>query len=639
MRLLILLIFSYSICQAQFTDKHLLIPCSKGNAITRNLKTSQVTNNYDIKYHRCEWTIDPQVQFISGRITTYFLTTSSGFSEIEFDLSNPLSIDSVTYHGTNLTFSHMSDLLQIDLPSALTNGLLDSITVIYNGFPAGTGFGSFTQSFHGPFGTPFISTLSEPYGARDWWPCKQTLEDKIDSIDILITSPDNYLAGSNGVLKDITHLANQNIYHWKSTYPIATYLIGIAVADYKQYSNYVPIGNDSLEVLNYVFPEDSLTAATLSPFIVDVIKLYDSLFIDYPFKNEKYGHAQWTWSGGMEHQTMSFVSDFSGTLIAHECAHQWFGDEVTCGSWQDIWLNEGFATYCEALTEQYLLTPVDWLNWKVVARSYITGTPDGSVFCTDTSSIGRLFDDRLSYEKGAFVLHMIRWELGDSAFFQGIRNYLTDSTLAYNFSRTQELQHHFESASGKNLSTFFNQWYYGEGFPTYMINYNYENNELYVQITQTTSHPSVSFYEMDLPIEFNDGVHDTTIVFNNTYSGQIFHIPLDFSPVSVIFDPEVWILAENSVMQDPTLGVANVQSLSTISIYPNPANEILHISFPGNNELVQMIVRDVLGKEVLNSISPVKSGLNLNGIKAGIYTLEIINDNEKIITQFIKTDW
>jgi aminopeptidase N len=496
------------------------------------------------------------------------------------------------------------------------------------------------MDFHNNGLVPIISTLSEPYGARDWWPCKQTLDDKIDSMDILITVPNEYKAGTNGKLISIAHTPQQDIYHWKSSYPITAYLVGIAVTDYQSYSEYMPVGNDTLEILNFVFPEDSLQATTQTPFIKDVIRIYDSLFVNYPFVNDKYGHSQWTWSGGEEHQTMSFVLDFSGPLIAHECAHQWFGDMVTCGSYEDIWLNEGFATYCEALTKEFLLTPADWYNWKVGTRDYIISQPDGSVLCTDTVNISRLFDGRLTYDKGGFVLHMLRWELGDSVFFQSIRNYLNDTAIAYNYARTSQLKQHFEAASGQNLTTFFNQWYVGEGNPSYNINWYYQNNEVIIQVNQTQSHPSVSFFEMDLPIEFSDGNNDTILVVHNTFSGQVFHIPLGFTPVNVVFDPEVWILASNSVNYDPSLSRLDKNAEELFSLFPNPAHDILNISYHGLNENVLVVIRDVLGREVSRSIliPNSKFTLNVGKLQDGIYTAEFTDDNISYVTKFIKAE-
>lgn len=270
-------------------------------------------NNYNIVYHRCYWEIDPAINYIKGNVRTHFKPLVANFSSLEFDLSTALTVDSVKYHATLVTFTHTTgNILKVSLPQSVPVSTLDSVTVFYKGTPPNTGFGSFIKSSHG--GTPIIWTLSEPYGAKDWWPCKQNLSDKIDSIDIIVKTPSTYRAGSNGKLISEAIVGSDKYYFWKSRYPIATYLVAIAVTNYAYYSHYVPLQNGSLEVLNYVYPENLSAAQAQTQDIVNIIKLYDSLTIDYPFASEKYGHAQFGWGGGMEHQTMSFMGGFNYSL-------------------------------------------------------------------------------------------------------------------------------------------------------------------------------------------------------------------------------------------------------------------------------------------------------------------------------------
>jgi aminopeptidase N len=586
---------------------------------------SGAANNYDLKYHRCVWAVDPSVNYIKGAITSYFKPVANSFDKIQFDLASTFTIDSVKYNSSLLSYTLSSNILEINFPSILPINILDSVTVFYQGIPANSGFGSFNQTDHS--GSPIIWTLSEPFGARDWWPAKQDLNDKIDSVDVIVTVPQINRVASNGVLLSEVLSGTDKIYHWKTKHPIAAYLIAIAVTNYVYYSNYVPLSpTDSFEVLNYVYPENLSLALTQTPDIINVIKLYDSLTINYPFADEKYGHAQFGWGGGMEHQTMSFVVNFNHSLIAHECAHQWFGDHVTCGSWQDIWLNEGFATYFEGLTEERYF-PADWENWKRDKINHITSAPDGSVLCDDTTSVSRIFNGRLSYNKGAYLLHMLRWKMGDSLFFLALKNYLNDPLLAANYAKTPDLKAHFESASGLNLTSFFDEWYYKQGYPSYKILAVQSGINVNVKIDQTQSHPSVTFFEMPVPIKFFGASRDTTIVFDNTFSGQNFTTTINFPIDSAQIDPERWILSAHDTI---SIGIKTYSSLNTeVYIYPNPSDGNISISVQLKVKSdISFEIFDITGRKVYGHTESANQGksirsVDISSLSAGIYELRI----------------
>jgi len=361
-----------------------------------------VGSDYDLKYHRFNWYINPDTSFISGDVTSYFVTQTAGFFQVSFELSNNLTVDSVRYAGAMVSFNHSSSVLDINLGTTLPLGRFDSVQVYYHGNPsAGVGFGSFIKDVHS--GTNVIWTLSEPYGASDWWPCKNIFSDKIDSIDVIVTTPQFNRVASNGILVSETLNGGDKTFHWKHRYPIAAYLIAIAVTNYSVYSDYVPLGNDTLEMLNYVYPENLAAWQAGTPYQIEVMQLFDSLFGDYPFMREKYGHCQFSWGGGMEHQTMSFVINEGFDLLAHEMAHQWYGDKVTCNSWHDIWVNEGFATYCQGITLQSAWGGIYWPVWLRQRNDGVTALPGGSDYCYDTTMVTSVFDWRLSHQQGAMV--------------------------------------------------------------------------------------------------------------------------------------------------------------------------------------------------------------------------------------------
>ncbi len=583
------------------------------------LKSATETGYYDLKYHHLVWEIDPDTNYIKGEITSYFTPVVSNFNEIYFDLTIALTVDSVKYHNSSLTYTQLpNNSLKIDLPSIIAQNSLDSITVFYQGVPQNSGFGSFVKSSHA--GQSIIWTLSEPFGALEWWPCKQSLDDKIDSIDVIVTTPKINKVASQGLLVNETDNGMHKTYYWKHRYPITTYLISLAVTNYAEFTVNTNLTLGTLPILNYVYPEDSLTSYPKVNLIKPIFELYDSLFTPYPFMNEKYGHAQFGWGGGMEHQTMSSMGTFSEHLMSHELAHQWFGDKITCGSWSDIWLNEGFATYCTGLFYKHVATAW-WRPWREDMINTITSLPDGSVYNSDTTDVNRIFSSRLSYKKGAFLLHMLTWKLGEEDFTQAIRNYLEDINLAYKYATTLSLINHLEQVSAIDLTEFFNDWFYGEGYPSYQIVWNQNGSEVNFKVEQTQSHPSVSFYEMPIPIYISGQGMDTTLVFEHTFSGQHFQANVPFIVDSIVFDPELWILSKNNTV---VVGIDEYLNESNVDVYPNPTKDIITIQ--AQHTIKNITVLDVLGnqlqiKEVFQDAT--KRQINLSNLNNGIYIIEI----------------
>ncbi|MCC6411645.1 MAG: T9SS type A sorting domain-containing protein [Saprospiraceae bacterium] len=594
------------------------------------------SDDYDIQYHRMAWSVDPNVRYIQGSVTTHFKSRTNGLASIAFDLVDSLQVTSVTWHGQVLTnHTHLNNILTIPLVQPLNLGLIDSLTVQYQGIPPNTGFGSFEKSEHN--GVPIIWTLSEPYGARDWWPNKQDLSDKIDSIDVFVTCPEAYRAAGNGLLVSEYPTGNGNkTYHWRHRHPIASYLVAFAVTNYVQYTDYAEITTGTLPILNYVFPENLTTAQSQTPQTVDFMEFFDSLFISYPFHDEKYGHAQFNWGGGMEHQTMSFMVNFGFELVAHELAHQWFGDHVTCGSWEDIWLNEGFATYLTGLCYERL-APQWWPNFRAARLSSVVSQPGGSVWVNDTTNVSRIFSGRLSYSKGALVLHQLRWLLGDEDFFAALRNYLNDPAIGGSFARTNELQAHFEAVSGMDLQGYFNDWFYGEGFPTYHVFWLKDSLTASFQIVQTQSHPSVDVFEMDLPLRFSDGTQTFDTRLHITQNYQEFEVAVPFSFTEVIFDPEIWLISANNTIGQGVISTSEPE-ISPLSIVPNPASNRVVVSAGDGQNFDQLLVYDASGKLVLSQKQPNTTvfDIDVSGLAAGVYRVELVGEKTVATGKIIK---
>lgn len=608
-------------------DAHCKIVAAEADA--HAAKTSRTAgiplHDYDIRYHRCEWRIDPAVREISGKVTTYFTPTTTNFNLLRFHLEDVLVVDSVTYHGASVSTTHTQGLLSISLPT-LTQGTLDSVSITYHGIPGNTGFGSFIQSTHGA-GVPIVWTLSEPFGGSDWWPCKDDLTDKADSVDVLITTAAAYRGASNGLLVSETQQGPDKTYHWRHRYPIATYLICLAVTDYVQFTHQVPRPVGSLPVLNYVFPEDSANAFTQTLDIVPLIQLYDSLFGIYPFEAEKYGHAQFGWGGGMEHQTMTFMGGFGFELQAHELAHQWFGNKITTGSWEDIWLNEGFATYLSGLAYENLLGGVYWLPFKQGRIQSVTSGLAGSVWCSDTTSVNRIFSGRLTYNKGAMILHQLRWIMGDQAFFTAIRNYINDPALTYSFARTRDLKAHLEAVYGQSLTYYFDDWFYGEGYPSYTVEYVHSNGQFLGLMTQTQSHSSVGFFEMPVPVRiYHDGGQDTTVVIQSNQVNPSFSIPVSLTQIdSVRIDPDYWLISAGNVARPLSTSLPDPGSLSLLRVYPIPAGERLEVDFGQILGQVELTLLDLQGRAIRQeAVTGLRAtSLSLAGLAPGLYGLQV----------------
>jgi aminopeptidase N len=597
------------------------------------------SNNYTVYYYRCEWQIDPTKNFIAGRVTPYFIITASTDSLV-FDLSYILKVDSVLMRGTKLNFTQdTNETLTIHLPLSYSIGTHDSISISYAGVPAGAGFGSFVQSSH--HNIPIVWTLSEPYGAKDWWPCRNGLDDKADSIDIYITHPSQYRASANGILSDIKIAGANTITHYKHRYPIATYLVGIAVTNYSTFTDSVQLTHTLLPVINYVYPEDSSNFHLNIFKMLDAMKLYDSTFGDYPFEKERYGQTEFGFGGGMEHQTNSFIVSPQENLMAHELSHQWFGDKVTCKSWTDIWLNEGFATFCADFFYAEHFTPTQYKTYVSNDLADIVSQPGGTVRVNDTSDVSNIFDGRLTYHKGGFLLRMLRFTLGDDLFFKGIRSYISDPLLQYGFATTQDLQRNLETASGLDLNYFFNQWYTGEGYPSFTVEWNEDaNNKAIIKVNQTTSVPSsVSFFKVPLPLVFKNSSQEKTVILQDSINNQYFTADIGFAADSVLIDPDHFLISKN----DTAIKIHFAdEPVDSVVVAPNPFSANINITYQKSNG-AQLLFQlyDVLGhlittQTVIADGTPQTYMLYVPSLAAGIYFLKISSEGKTVTRKLFK---
>ena len=560
---------------------------------------------YDALYYRLDLTLILNPKGLRGSVRMDGRALVNNLTTISLDLMSTMKVDSAVVAGLKVTETQQPTLVIISLDRPYQMGERFSVTVYYGGVPGSSGFGSFTFSSTST-GSPWIWTLSEPYGAKDWWQCKDHPSDKADSVDIWVTCDSRFKVGSQGRLVEVIDRGNGTKTHrWEHRYPIATYLVSIAVAEYVEGIGYFKYSStDSMPVINYTLASRAAEAAGSMAATISMLNIFSDLYGLYPFVKEKYGHAQFGWGGGMEHQTMTSLVNFSENLVAHEMAHQWFGDMITMSSWPHIWLNEGFATYSVALYHERKSGAAGYRNIMNGEMASARGAV-GSIYVSDTSSVSKLFKGNLVYSKGATVLHMLRHVMGDSLFFRALRNYATDHRFRFGTATTEDFRAVCETVlRGKSLNSFFQQWIYGENFPKYTYEWGSEQvgtaYRVRVSIRQSTGTSNPSFFTMPVDLKFIGAGMDTTITVMSEQASQSFVIVLPQRPTNVKLDPENWILKDAS---GTVVSVEEVGSLPHMFAlhqnYPNPFNPSTTVVFDLPSRLaIRLSVYDQLGRLV-----------------------------------------
>ena len=592
----------------------------------------------DVTYYGLDLRLSTAPNNLRGAVTISLKASVPTLSQFYLDFNTALKVDSVTSSTPGprrLTFTHASNRLTITLPQTLAGGQTGRVTVFYQGLPASAD-GAFVFTTHGPGGTanPLIYTLSEPYGASDWFPCKDTPADKADSSAVSITAPPLFVSTSNGLLQGVTSNADgTRTYRWKNSYPIAQYLISIACSNYEQYDTPAfTHGGRTMPVVHYLFPEIATSVKPAVDETNNMLRVFSDLFGTYPFIREKYGHVGFGFNGGMEHQTLSSMGSraFTREIIAHELGHQWFGDKITCRNWQNIWLNEGFASYTEALYLENINGGTNYRsymnNFMAQARSAV-----GTLYVQNVSSINQIFSSNRSYAKGATVLHMLRGVLGDTDFFRGMKAYAS-SPVAYSTAVTEDFQKVMETTSGKTLGYFFRQWVYGESYPTYSYSITPipNTNRAVLQLRQATNTNPNSF-TMPVQVTVKSAAGDSTITVFNDQPVQSFTVTGRGTVTNAAIDPNNWILKAATVQQLPTetLVLATEERLQ-LRVFPNPGNDLLTAEFMTQTAgSLTVSLLNLLGQPVaLQAETNVPAGkqvrsLSLKTLPAGKYVLRL----------------
>jgi hypothetical protein len=391
-----------------------------------------------------------------------------------------------------------------------------------------------------------IWTLSEPFGARDWWPCKDFNDDKADSLDMTCTVPDNLIVASNGVLVSDVDNGSTRTFHWHTSSPISTYLVSLAIHPYTVFSDsYTPQGPGSpMELKFYVFPDHFSEVQATYALTNDMIDAFAESWGEYPFLSEKYGHAEFVVGGGMEHQTMSSLGNSTEDLISHELAHQWWGNTITCDTFHHIWLNEGFAVWSEAFWKEKTAGSAAYRDIMDIGAYFGEGT-----IYVENPNVDVIFDVNLSYNKGSWVVHMLRGVLGDEDFFDGLAHYrdLYEGATA----TTEQLRDAMEDVSGKDLDQFFQQWIYGQYYPHYRCTWSPIANGVDVTIDQIQT--NTGLFEMPIRLRVLSTAGTFDFVVENSAASEDYSFSVAGTIQDVLVDPDRWILRKvETIVSNPT---------------------------------------------------------------------------------------
>ncbi len=524
---------------APYAAFHKAASASMADELKRTRLNTEPTPNqllYDVIHYDLDLTLDldPDAEILTGEVTMTARVVAGPLEQIELDLSSNLAVSCVVTAGSPAKFRHSDDILTVRLDRPYASEDLFAVTVNYSGNPEPPAFRTHTHD-----GQPVIWTHSQPFGSRDWWPCKDHPCDKADSVDVRITAPSGMITAGNGLLREQWDDGDVSFAWWHEKYPIVTYLVFLASHPYHQYSDwYTPLsGGDPMEIVFYNYPGSIPDVEPVQARVREMIEAFVRVFGEYPFPDEKYGHAQISWAGGMEHQTCTSLGYFGEGLIAHELAHMWWGDMITCATFHDIWLNEGMATYSEAIWAEAAYGPQAYSYIMRLTQYFGPGT----IHVPDLEDRMRIFDKDLSYRKASWIPHMLRGMFGDEAFFAFLADYR--EAFEHEVATTQDFQAVAEASFGRDLSAFFSQWIYGEYYPIYAFSWDAaptgDGHEIALDVEQVQP-----WQLFDMPVEVAvttaDGEERFRIETSLQQESYTLHVSAE--PREVALDPDNWIL-------------------------------------------------------------------------------------------------
>lgn len=523
-------------------------------------KRQRPPRTFDVLHYAISTSFDVPNKTVVGDETITLKPLSSGFKSFELD-SSSTKVEAVTLTGSSapLKWTQPPDKLAIALDRAYDPSETISVRIRYRSTPE-RGIRFIPENQAGDYGgakPAQIWTQGEPEDNHYWFPCYDFPDDKATS-EQYITTDANEIAISNGKLVEtVSNPDGTKTFHWKMEQPHSTYLISMVVGNYAKLGD--TYNNVPLEY--YTYPGTEETARRAFSKTPEMMRLF-SRKLDYEYPYDKYAQtvvASFTF-GGMENITATTHADSeilngrtkeaqvaTENLISHELAHSWFGNLVTCKDWSELWLNEGFATFMEAVFREqdagrdaYLTEMRSSESLYLLEDRYRYRRP--LVYNTYGTAID-IFDATV-YKKGGLVLHMLRETVGDELFWKALHRYLEENK--YKAVSTADLQRAFEETTAKRLDWFFDQWVYKAGYPELRVRsfYNQPTQKLTLEITQTQSPSAMTPLVFRLPVEIEiaTALGQRTEPIEITQRTQRFTFKLDGKPLMIRFDKGARIL-------------------------------------------------------------------------------------------------
>lgn len=590
--------------------------------------------DYDIRFTFLDIDVTRFSLAVTGSVRYDAVVVGESLDLFVLEAIEEISIQSVSINGIACNYTREGNFILCNLEQPLQNGASFTAIVHYSR-PEESAYEDtgIIHSINWASMYNVTHTLSEPFFARHWFPCKQVLEDKSDSCYMYLTCKKDAMVGSQGLLKKVVDVGDdKHQFQWESRYPIAYYLMSFAVSRYREYNTYAypeELNGDSILIQNYIYDKD----AFLEQYKValdraaPMLELFSDKYSLYPFYKEKYGHTAAPMGGAMEHQTMSTMGYWDMRIMSHELGHQWFGDNVTCGKWNDIWVNEGFATYSEYIAKEFLTDGSTLYTWLEDNARKAKQYTDWSVYVPDedleAEDVARIFSSKITYSKGGLILHMLRNEIDDDEVFFNIfktyqQNYKDATATGDDFFNT------VNEISGRDFDYFKQQWYYGKAYPKYEIKWTQDFNtrELSIQSIQTPVNPETPFFRMTniYKITYTDNTVER-IRLEQTEAIQDYIFKADKRIKSLEMNADLTNLCD--VKHTHILSIDQIAH-EQFSLYPNPANKYCQIDMMQHVQDAELKIYTTSGKCIYSDhFSGDQYRINTSELHQGIYLIDI----------------